>query len=69
MTRKDTLLAALWLLALATAAAMTLWAGMWLMAGLLRTGTLSVLHLAAFILAGGVGTLLWAPFDDRKEPR
>lgn len=69
MTSRDTLLAALWLLALATAAAMTLWAGMWLMAGLLRAGTLSVLHLTAFILGGGVGTLLWAPFDDREEQR
>lgn len=69
MTRKDTLLAALWLLALATAAATTLWAGMWLMAGLLHAGTLSVLHLTAFILGGSVGTLLWTPFDDRKEQR
>lgn len=69
MTRKDTLLATLWLLTLATATVMTLWAGMWLMAGLLRAGTLSVLHLTVFILGGGVGTLLWTPFDDRKEPR
>ena len=57
MSRKEKILAALWLLAFSAA----IWAGMWLTAGLLRDGAFSILHFIVLAVSLPLAVILGRP--------
>lgn len=67
MTRKDKIILVLWLASFAAAILLALWGGMWLAAGIVRAGVLSLTHLAAFLTGLIVAAILGAPLDGGRR--
>lgn len=61
MNRKEKILAALWLLAFSASIVAAIWAGMWLIAGLLREGSFSMLHFIVLAISIASATILGKP--------
>lgn len=61
MSRKEKILAALWLLAFSASIVTAIWAGMWLVAGLLRDGAFSILHFIVLAVSLPIAVTLGSP--------
>lgn len=69
MSRKEKILAALWLLAFSVSIVAIIWSGMWLVAGLLRDGVLSLLHFIILVVSLLLAVILGKPLGDDDDDK